>query len=165
MESMQSFLMDLSFNGQEVTPNLNKLAKEGMHFTNFYPQVSTGTSSDTEFTLLSGLMPASSGTVFVSYYDRNYFTIPKYLHEEKYFTFSMHGNLSSMWNRNKAHPSLGYEKMYFRESFEYSEDDVINLGINDELFFKQAMPILENIEDEHQNYMGTIYQKQQSENT
>ena len=156
MESMQSFLMDLSFNGQEVTPNLNKLAKEGMHFTNFYPQVSTGTSSDTEFTLLSGLMPASSGTVFVSYYDRNYFTIPKYLHEEKYFTFSMHGNLSSMWNRNKAHPSLGYEKMYFRESFEYNEDDVINLGINDELFFKQAMPILENIEDEHQNYMGTI---------
>ena len=29
MESMQSFLMDLSFNGREVTPNLNKLAKEG----------------------------------------------------------------------------------------------------------------------------------------
>lgn len=110
MESMQSFLMDLSFNGREVTPNLNKLAKEGMHFTNFYPQVSTGTSSDTEFTLLTGLMPASSGTVFVSYYDRNYFTIPKYLKEENYFTFSMHGNLASMWNRNKAHPSLGYEK-------------------------------------------------------
>ena len=86
MESMQSFLMDLSFNGREVTPNLNKLAKEGMHFTNFYPQVSTGTSSDTEFTLLTGLMPASSGTVFVSYYDRNYFTIPKYLKEENYFT-------------------------------------------------------------------------------
>ena len=156
MESMQSFLMNLSFNGREVTPNLNKLAKEGMHFTNFYPQVSTGTSSDTEFTLLTGLMPASSGTVFVSYYDRNYFTIPKFLKEENYFTFSMHGNLSSMWNRNKAHPSLGYEKMYFRESFDFTEDDVINLGINDELFFKQAMPILENVEKENQNYMGTI---------
>lgn len=156
MESMQSFLMDLSFNGREVTPNLNKLAKEGMHFTNFYPQVSTGTSSDTEFTLLTGLMPASSGTVFVSYYDRNYFTIPKYLKEENYFTFSMHGNLASMWNRNKAHPSLGYEKMYFRESFDFTEDDIINLGINDELFFKQAMPILENVEKENQNYMGTI---------
>ena len=61
-----------------------------------------------------------------------------------------------MWNRNKAHPSLGYEKMYFRESFDFTEDDVINLGINDELFFKQAMPILENIEKENQNYMGTI---------
>ncbi len=156
MESMQSFLMNLSFNGEEVTPNLNALAKEGMHFTNFYPQVSTGTSSDTEFTLLTGLMPASSGTVFVSYYDRNYFTIPKYLANEGYTTFSMHGNLSSMWNRNKAHPSLGYKNMYFNDSFTYTNEDVINLGINDKLFFKEAMPILENIEDSNQNYMGTI---------
>ena len=156
MESMQSFLMNLSFNGEEVTPNLNKLSKEGMFFTNFYPQVSTGTSSDTEFTWLTGLMPASSGTVFVSYYDRTYFTLPKYLKDQGYYTFSMHGNLSSMWNRNKAHPSLGYEGMYFNESFDYTDDDVINLGINDHLFFKQAMPILENIETTYTNYMGTV---------
>lgn len=157
MESLQTFLMDLEFNGQEVTPNVNKIAKEGMFFSNFYPQVSTGTSSDTEFTLLTGLMPASSGVVFTSYYDRNYYTIPKFLKEQEYYTFSMHGNLSSMWSRNKVHPSLGYEGMYFRESFEYDEDkDVINLGINDRLFFEQAMPILEGIEAEHRNYMGTI---------
>ena len=156
MESMEDFAMNLTFNGKEVTPNLNKLAQEGMFFSNFYPQVSTGTSSDTEFTLLSSLMPAASGTVFVSYYNRNYNTIPKILAKNNYYTFSMHGNLSSMWNRNKAHPSLGYEGMYFEESFDYTEDDVINLGINDKLFFKEAIPILENIESEHQNYMGTI---------
>ena len=68
----------------------------------------------------------------------------------------MHGNLSSMWNRNKAHPSLGYQGMYFEESFQYTQGDVINLGINDKLFFKQAIPIIEGIENEHQNYMGTI---------
>ncbi len=156
MESMQSFLMNLSFNGKDVTPNLKKLAKEGMHFTNFYPQVSTGTSSDTEFTLLTGLMPASSGTVFVSYYDRNYFTIPKYLASRGYETFSMHGNLSSMWNRNKAHPSLGYNSMYFGDVFDYTDKDVINLGINDSLFFKEAIPMLESIEKNNTNYMGTV---------
>lgn len=156
MESMQTFLMDLEFNGQEVTPNLNALASEGMFFENFYPQVSTGTSSDTEFTLLTGLMPAASGTVFVSYYDRDYFTIPKYLKNNGYYTFSMHGNLASMWNRNKAHPSLGYEGMYFEETYTYEEKDVINLGINDRLFFKQVVPILENFESTYENYMGTI---------
>lgn len=156
MESMQSFLMNLSFNGKDVTPNLKRLAKEGMHFTNFYPQVSTGTSSDTEFTLLTGLMPASSGTVFVSYYDRNYFTIPKYLASRGYETFSMHGNLSSMWNRNKAHPSLGYNSMYFGDVFDYTDKDVINLGINDSLFFKEAIPMLESIEKNNTNYMGTV---------
>lgn len=156
MEGMQNFLMDLEFNGEEVTPNLNKLASEGMFFSNFYPQVSTGTSSDTEFTLLTGLMPAASGAVFTSYYDREYFTIPKYLKELGYYTFSMHGNLASMWSRDRAHPSLGYEGMYFEESFTYEEADVINLGINDRLFFKEAIPILENIESTYENYMGYV---------
>lgn len=156
MESMQTFLMDLKYNGGEVTPNLNALAKEGMFFSNFYPQVSTGTSSDTEFTLVSSLMPAASSTVFVSYYNRNYNTLPKYLKNEGYYTFSMHGNLSSMWNRNKAHPSLGYEGMYYEESYEYEKEDVINLGINDKLFFKQIIPIMEQIEENYSNYLGEV---------
>ena len=156
MESIQTFLMNLSFNSVEVTPTINKLAKEGMFFSNFYPQVSTGTSSDTEFTLLSSLMPAASGTIFVSYFDRNYVTIPKLLKEKGYYTFSMHGNNKAMWNRAKIHPLLGYDEMYFEESFTYDEEDVINLGINDKLFYEQAMPILENVESTNTNYMGTI---------
>ena len=156
MESMQTFLMDLEFNGAEVTPNLNRLASEGMFFSNFYPQVSVGTSSDTEFTLLTGLMPAASGAVFTNYYDREYFTIPKYLSDIGYYTFSMHGNLSSMWNRDRVHPLLGYEGMYFEESYTYTDEDVINLGINDRLFFEQVIPIMENIETTYENYMGTI---------
>ena len=156
MESIQSLLMDLSFNGIEVTPTVNKLAKEGMFFSKFYPQISTGTSSDTEFTLLSSLMPAASGTIFVSYYDRTYVTIPKLLKEMGYSTFSMHGNNASMWNRAKVHPLLGYDKMYFKESFKFTEDDVINLGINDKLFYKQAVPIIEKVEQDNEKYMGTV---------
>lgn len=160
MEGMETYLMDLSFNAKEVTPNLNKIAKEGMFFKKFYPQISVGTSSDTEFTLLTSLMPAQSGTVFVSYYDRHYITIPKLLKEKGYSTFSMHGNFSSMWNRNKTHPNLGYDDMFFEECFTYNKDkdsdDYITLGINDKLFFKQAIPILEKYEDEHEKYMGTI---------
>ena len=156
MESIQNFVMNLKFNDVELTPNLNKLANEGMFFSNFYPQVSTGTSSDSEFTLLSSLMPASSGIVFVSYYNRDYITIPKLLIEKGYYTFSMHGNYLSMWNRSKAHPSMGYQGLYFEDTFNYTEEDVINLGINDKLFFEQAIPVLEGIERNYPNYMGTI---------
>ena len=156
MESVQSFLMDLEFNGEEVLPTVNKLAKEGMYFDNFYPQISTGTSSDTEFTILTSLMPAASGTVFVSYYNREYNTVLKDLTNLGYTTFSMHGNHSSMWNRAKVHPRLGYQNMFFEETYEYTEDDVINLGINDSLFFEESMPILEKIERENSPYMGTI---------
>ena len=153
---LETYLMDLEFNDKEAVPNVNKLAKEGMFFSNFYPQISIGTSSDTEFTLLTSLMPASSGAVFTSYYNRNYISLPKLLKEKGYYTFSMHGNHASMWNRSNVHPNLGYDKMYFEKSFTYTEEDVINLGINDKLFFKQAIPIIEDVEKNNQNYMGTI---------
>lgn len=64
--------MNLSFNNKEVTPNLNKLAKEGIFFSNFYSEVGVGTSSDAEFTFNTSLMPSNKGTVFVNYFDREY---------------------------------------------------------------------------------------------
>lgn len=156
MESMQTFLMDLNFNGQDVVPNVKKIASEGMFFKNFYPQISVGTSSDTEFTLNTSLMPANSGTVFVSYYNREYVTIPKLLKEQGYYSFSMHGNKADMWNRAKMHPQLGYDELIFKDSFNVTEENTVGLGINDYAFFEQAMPKLTKIEDNHEKYMGTV---------
>lgn len=156
MESMQAFLMDLEFNNQAVVPTVKQLASEGMFFSNFYPQISVGTSSDTEFTLNTSLMPANSGTVFVSYYNREYTSIPKLLKEQGYHTFSMHGNKADMWNRSKMHPNLGYDEMFFQESFNVTEENTTGLGINDYAFFEQAMPILRKIENNNEKYMGTI---------
>ena len=154
LESMMTFFVDLEINGVEITPNLNRLTKEGIYFDNFYPEVSVGTSSDTEFTVNTSLLPVSSGTVFVSYYNRDFISLENLLSDQGYYTFSMHGNKSSMWNRNKMHPKLGYQDMYFEES--YDIDEVIGLGLSDESFYKQIVPILTNIESTHDNFMGTI---------
>lgn len=156
MESMMTMFVDMKVNGVEVTPNLNKLSREGIYFSNFYPQVSVGTSSDTEFTLNTSLMPALSGTVFVTYYDRNYLSLEKILKEQGYYAFSMHGNNASMWNRAAMHKSLGYDKFYAKESFDVTEENTIGLGISDHAFYEQAIPILKNIEETHSNYMGTM---------
>lgn len=156
MESIQSFLLDLSFNGEDVLPTVKRLASEGMYFSNFYPQISVGTSSDTEFTLLSSLLPTNTGIVFTNFYNRNYVTLPKLLNEKGYYTFSMHGNDFTMWDRNKAHPSLGYQNFYYKDKYTFTEEESINLGISDEVFFKQSIDYLEQIERENSNYMGTI---------
>ena len=111
-ESIQQFCMETYINGAELTPNLNKLAKEGLYFKNFYAQESVGTSSDSEFTFSTSLMPASSGTVAINYWDRDYTTIQKMLKNDGYYTFSMHGNNGSYWNRLNLHSSLGYDKFY-----------------------------------------------------
>lgn len=160
MESIMSFLVDLKINNEEVTPNLNKLIKESMYFDNFYPQVSVGTSSDTEFTFSTSLMPVQSGTVFVSYYNRSYTTLQKLLAKKGYYTFSMHGNKASMWNRNKMHPSLGYMDFYSEEY--YDVDEEVGLGLSDRSFFTQSEKIIKQISDmvnenkQYSNFLGTI---------
>lgn len=154
MESIQNFVLDLKINGKEVTPNLNKLKDESIYFNNFYPQIGVGTSSDTEFTILTSLMPALSGTVFINYTDRSYETTLNILKNQGYYAFSMHGNKASVWNRNVIHKTLGYDNFYSESSYEI--DDIIGLGLSDMSFFKQIIPILEDIENAHDNYIGTI---------
>lgn len=145
-ESMQKFAMDLTFNNKEVTPNLNKLANEGIFFSNFYSQVGVGTSSDAEFTFNTSLMPSTKGTVFVNYFDRDYISIPKLLKEQDYYTYSMHANTGEFWNRNTMHKSLGYDKFYNKDS--YTIDETIGLGLSDKSFFRQSVDIMKQIKEE-----------------
>ena len=151
-ESLQTIAMEQKFNGKEVTPNLNKLASEGIFFSNFYSQVGVGTSSDAEFTFSTSMMPSSNGTVFVNYYDREYVTIQKLLKEKGYYVFSMHGNDGDFWNRDVMHKSMGYDMYFDKES--YVIDETIGLGLSDKSFFKQSVEIIRNIKD---SYDGPFY--------
>lgn len=154
-ESMQTFPMYLSFNEKEVTPNLNKLAEEGIFFSNFYSQVGVGTSSDAEFTFNTSLMPSTSGTVFVNFFDREYIATPNLLKQEGYYTFSMHGNTGEFWNRNIMHDNLGFDKFYSKDS--YVIDETIGLGISDKSFYKQSVEIIKNIKEEQgEPYYGLL---------
>lgn len=155
-ESLQSFVIGLKINGQEVAPNFTKIANEGLYFDNFYTQVSVGTSSDSEFTFNTSLMPSYNGTVFVSYFDREYVSTPKLLKEKGYYTFSMHANNATFWNRNVMHENLGYDKFYSKADYEVTDDNVIGLGLSDEAFFEQSIEYLKEIDGKNQPYMGTM---------
>ena len=154
-ESMQNFLLNTEFNGEYVTPTLKKLASEGLYFSNFYAQDSVGTSSDSEFTFNTSLMPSSSGTVFVNYWDREYVTIPKLLKEQGYYTFSMHGNNGSMWNRNVMHPNLGYDYFY-NYSKDFEIDEKLGLGLTDKSFFRQAVSKIKEVKEKYGKFYGTL---------
>ena len=154
-ESIQNFTLHTYMNGEELTPNLNKLAREGLYFSNFYAQESVGTSSDSEFTLASSLMPASSGTVAINYWNRNYTTTQSMLRNKGYFTFSMHGNNGSYWNRLNLHKALGYDEFY-NYSTDFNIDETIGLGLSDKSFFKQAVPKIKKISQEKENFYGAL---------
>ena len=142
-ESLQSFVMDMEFEGQAVTPNINRLASEGMFYNNFYAQIGVGTSSDTEFTFATGLLPVNNGTVFVNYFNNKYITIQNLLKNKGYYVFSMHGNVGDFWNRDAMHTNMGYDKFYSKSSFEI--DEQYGLGLSDESFFRQVVPKIKEI--------------------
>lgn len=154
-ESIQTFALDLSFNGKPVAPFLQKLSNEGLYFSNFYSQESVGTSSDTEFTLSTSLMPTSSGTVFVNYFDRKYESIQSLLKEKGYYNFSMHGNNRNFWNRNAMHKNLGYDK-FFAYPEDYTLDESIGLGLSDVSFFNQSVPKISEIAKNNKNFFGKL---------
>ncbi|MDD4027958.1 MAG: LTA synthase family protein, partial [Bacilli bacterium] len=153
-ESIQQFTMGLKFNGEELTPNLNKLANNGLNFTNFYAQVGVGTSSDTEFTISTSLLPVSSGTVAISYWNREFITMQKLLKDKSYYTFSMHGNNGDFWNRNNFHKTLGYDELYDKKYYEIDEE--IGLGLSDKSFFRQSTNMIKEISLNNKKYFGTL---------
>ncbi len=155
-ESMQNNLLNLEFNGQAVVPNLKRLSEEGMYFSNFYSQVSVGTSSDSELTFNTSLMPTQSGTAFVSYFDRTYNAIPKLMHEKGYYTFSMHANNADFWNRRSMYEHLGYDKFYSKETYKVQKEDIVGLGLSDKEFFKQSVEKLKKITQKHDKWYGVM---------
>jgi len=153
-ESIQDFVIGLEINGELVAPNLTELANNGLYFSNFYTQVSVGTSSDSEFTLNTSLMPANSGTAFVSYFDRTYISIPSLLKEKGYYNVSMHGNVASYWNRSVMHKTLGYDEVIGKS--QYNIDEVIGLGLSDKSFFRQSVEKLKNISEANEKFYATL---------
>lgn len=155
-ESMQNLNIGLTFNGEPVTPTLNRLIKDSIYFSNFYSQVSNGTSSDTEFTFNTSLMPSNIGTVFVSYFNREYVATPQLLKDQGYYTFSMHANNASYWNRSVMHQTLGYSRVYGKSDYEVKKEEIIGLGLSDESFLKQSVEKIKEINAKGQPYYGTI---------
>lgn len=155
-ESMMENAMHLVFNNVEVTPTLNRLANSGMFFSNFYTQVGVGTSSDSELTYNTSLMPTKNGTAFVSYSDRTYITTPSLLKEKGYYTFSMHANGADFWNRRAMHKSLGYDRFYSKTDYEVDKENIIGLGLSDKEFFRQSIEKLKVINEEHEKWYGLL---------
>ncbi len=153
-ESIQNVALKMSFNGNEVAPNLNRLKNEGIYFSNYYAQASSGTSSDSEFTFSTSLLPVTNGAVAISYWNREYETIQKLLKEQNYRILSMHGNTGSFWNRINFHNSLGYDKYYSKA--DYNIDETIGLGLSDKSFFRQSIDILKNEHDKYGKIFATL---------
>ena len=153
-ESVQQMFLNSEINNQVITPNLNKLASEGLYFSNYYSQESVGTSSDTEFTITNSILPVGTGTVFINYDYNNYQSMIKSFEEIGYYTFSMHGNICEYWNRSQMYQAIGYDHFYCYNDYDLT--DQIGIGLSDKSFFSQSADIISDIHNNHDKFYGTL---------
>lgn len=140
VEALQAFVLNRSVGGVEITPNLNRLARRGLNFTETYHQTAMGNSADAEFLVNTGLFPAPSGVAYTRYAGNEFNSIASALKAKGYSTIALHGDRPGFWNRARMYPSLSFDRFVSNRDFQV--DSIIGLGLSDESFFRQSLPIL-----------------------
>jgi lipoteichoic acid synthase len=134
-ESLEQVLINKKINGQEITPNINRIIKNSLYFSNIYDQVNLGMSADAEFMVNTSVYPIRRGITNFQYPYNTYNSLPKLLRKINYSTMDIHPDKGSLWNWMKSLSAIGFEKCLDSSSFIHDEN--IGLGLSDGSFFRQ----------------------------
>lgn len=140
VESLEKFVINQKVNGQEITPNLNKLLKNSLYFSGVHQQNGEGMSSDADLMLNTSVYPIQRGTTFYSYPFTEYNSLPKLLKKLGYFTTAYHPDNGAFWNWMPALSSIGFDQCI--DSTHYDQSEQIILGISDGSYLKQIEPMI-----------------------
>ncbi|MDD3678942.1 MAG: LTA synthase family protein [Patescibacteria group bacterium] len=153
-ESLQSFVVNKKFEGQEITPNLNRIIKDGYYFPNGESVIGGGRTSDSDFASNTSIYPLRDEATFVQYGRHNFTSLPKALSSAGYTTNAFHAYRRDFWNRGVAFSSLGYD--HFFAADEYSEGTNIIMGLNDKDFYLESLEKIKNIKSPSFNYLISL---------
>lgn len=154
MESFQNFLINLSIDGHEITPNMNKLAGSSYYFPRFYQQVGQGNTSDAEFIVNTSFYVPPDGPATQKYVDRELPSLPKLLQQQGYDTATFHTNDVDFWNRGELYSSLGFNRYYDKTFFD--EGDDIFYGPSDEMLYEKTASQLAIMDQKDQPFYSHV---------
>lgn len=154
VESLEQFVIGQKIDGQEITPNLNKLLSHSLYFDNINEQVYNGTSSDSDLMLNASVFPVRRGSAFFRYPGNTYNSFPKLLEDMGYYTTAIHPDKGSYWNWLPALTSMGFNKCI--DSTHYDIDEAIGLGISDRSYLKQIEPIVSKTKQPFYDFVVTL---------
>lgn len=145
MESFQNFLVHLSIDGQEITPNMNKLADGSMYFPKFFQQVGQGNTSDAEFIVNTSFYVPPDGPATDIYASKVLPSLPKLLQAHGYDTATFHTNEVDFWNRGALYDALGFDRYYDKTYF--GEEDAVFYGASDEVLYTKTAAELKRMNE------------------
>lgn len=148
LESLQQFMIDYKWQGQEVTPNLNKLYHETntLSFDNFFHQVGQGKTADAELMLENSLFGLPEGAAMVTAGSTNTWqAAPAMLDQKGYTTAAFHGDVPSFWNRDNTYKSWGYDYYFSKAYFQSGKNFDVGYGLKDKIFLKDSAKYIEQL--------------------
>lgn len=143
LESFQGFLIGHKAEEQEVTPFLNKLAKQQVHIGDFFTYYGMGHTADAEFTALQSLLPLPHDVVNYKYAANTFHGLPHVLKAHGYTTAAYHGFRSDYYNRSLMMKAHGFDMFHGGE--QYYAVEKLALGLSDEAFFAQTIAKLADL--------------------
>lgn len=154
LESFQTSVIGQRINGQELTPNLNRLREEMLYFPNFYHQTHEGRTSDAEFVVNSSLHPVKSGSVYTQYTHNDFDALPQRLKQAGYDTAAMHAFRKDFWNRDEFYKNIGFNH-FFSES-DYPDEEIIGMALNDKDFFTTSVNLMDKLDQPFYAFMVAL---------
>jgi phosphoglycerol transferase MdoB-like AlkP superfamily enzyme len=155
VESLENFVINQNYDGQELTPNINKLLKNSLYFNNFYEQVNNGNSSDSDLLSNTSVFPVRRGSTFFRFPNNKYNTLPMLLKEKGYFSRALHSDYGYYWNVLKAISNFGFDEVWDINNFDATEAAaVFGLGLTDKTFFNQVADL--TVRDKSPFYYFTV---------
>lgn len=153
-EAFENFVIGRQINGQEITPNLNKLVKDSLYFNRFFHQTGQGRTSDADFGVQASLHPLPTGSVFIRYPDHQFDALPNILKSQGYTTGAYHAYEAGFWNRYVMYDKLGYD--FFMSKKDYTNDEPLGWSLGDNSFFRQSINRMEQEGSPFYSFMITL---------
>ena len=157
LESFQNFLIGASYEGQVITPNLNRLLQEDtLYFDHYYQQIGKGSTSDAEFASQNSFLPVMYGQSYTRFMDNAFYGLPWIMRENGYSATAFHGYVGEFWNRDEAYPQQGFEDFYSAEDFVVNDDNTVGWGLGDESFFRQSVSVMKSLPKPFYSFLITL---------
>lgn len=154
LESFQNFLINLKIDGQEVTPNMNKLVQENTYFKHFYQMVGQGNTSDAEFVVNTSFYIPYNEAATQNYPDKDLPSLPKLMRDQGYDTATFHTNVVDFWNRGELYDAIGFNRYYDQKWF--GTEDTVFFGPSDEVLYKKTAEELDRMQQTGQPFYTQV---------
>ena len=137
VESLSSFPINKSYNGIELTPNLNKLIAEAYYNPNMESEALLGESSDGQFIYLTGLLPLKNGVTINAISAKQITTFVSLL-KERLPELQSHMTIPTEkdnWSQEAMCRKYGIDTLYSKEQYPLKIDED---WLNDRQLFDYA---------------------------